>query len=123
MLKRYKNLKVGILSGLIVGFSVLFVSLMFEGWSQTLVKKSDLLEGYPNREEVSNNCASITDYMVLAERSQSILDRLDRVDNKLDALIFHNGISYNEGSCPRPPCKKEKNIDIASGKNGFKMVN
>ena len=113
MLKRYKNIKVGILSGLIVGFCVLLVSLMFEGWSQTLVKKNDLLKEYPNRIEVANNCASVTDYRVLMERSEAILDRLDRVDSKLDALIFHSGVAFNE-ICSDPPCKK--NIDIASGK-------
>ena len=116
MSKRYKNLRVGVLSGLIVGFCVLSFSLMFDGWSQTLVRKTELLENYPNRAEIARNYVSITDHKVLAERSQSILDRLDKVDSKLDAILFHSGITYKENKCLRPPCGKGEKVDIVSGK-------
>ena len=107
---RFKNVKIGLISSICSGLLILVLSLMFMGWENTLVKKNDLLEKYPDRKEIASNYVSIAEYNIIKERSQTLVESVARVEEKLDLILIHNNISYQDKNefCPFPPCQDKK---------------
>jgi hypothetical protein len=112
-MNRYKNIKVG----LITGFILLAFSLMFTGWNDTLVKKTDLTN-YSTNEQLEKTFVTKADYNTIEERTRMLVENSKRMELKIDAIILHHGIALKDkkDNCPFPPCvepKKKKNSGIA----------
>lgn len=99
----------GIISVVVAGWALNFSTAAFSEWDKNIVKIPYILQHYATSKETSESYSKKSDFLVLEDRTEQIINSVNNVQNQLTAILIHLRVAYtDEKNCPYPPCESPK---------------